>query len=202
MASGSFEQLRAEIRNDFRDSLGTMFSDGQLDAMIDEGQREYCLSTGCLHGSCEVVVPYGGGFIHSPGDFIRPECLKGTDGRDIQLVESSFLARGRDWRNQRAPFPQVAVFDMDTWGLFRVFPTPDDYMPVGTLHYQRFPVSGVLEIRDIDALREYALFLAYTYAGSDKASNHLDRWNGLVAQRAAKRGSLYARPRVRSGMYF
>lgn len=202
MASSSFAQLRAEIRRDFRDELGTMFSDDQLDAMIDEGQREYCLATGCLHGSCEVVVPFGGGFIRTPSDFIRPERLVGCDGRDIQIVESSFLFRGRDWREEPGLHPVHAVFDFDSWGLFRIVPQPEDYTKIGTLHYQRTPNNGVLEIKDIGSLREYALFLAYTYSASDKAESHYTRWNDLVAQRRAKRGSLYARPRVRTGNYF
>ena len=202
MASRSFAQLRAEIRNDFRDGLGTMFSDDQLDAMIDEAQREYCLATGCLHGSGEVVIPFGGGFCIAPSDFIRPERLAASDGRDIPIVESSFLSRGCDWRNEPGRHARAAVFDFDSWGLYRIVPQLEDYTVVGTLHYQRFPKPGVLEIKDLETLREYALFLAYTYSASDKAENHLTRWNGLVTQRRAKRGSLYARPRVRTGMYF
>lgn len=202
MASSSFAQLRAEIRNDFRDVLGTMFSDDQLDAMIDESQREYCFATGCLHGSCEVVVPFGGGPCVAPSDFIRPERMTDTGGRDIPLVENSFLDRGCDWREMKGDHPRAAVFDFDTWGQFRLVPLPEDYTDVGLLHYQRLPKEGQLEVKDLEALREYALFLAYTYSASDKAGNHLSRWQELVAQRSAKRGSLYARPRVRTGMYY
>jgi len=202
MASSSFAQLRSEIRNDFRDELETMFSDEQLDAMIDEGQREYCLATGCLHGRTEVVIPFGGGPCIAPADFIRPERMESVDGGEIKIVSQSFLDHGCDWRRQQGRYPRAVVFDFDSWGLFRLAPLPEDGKVVGTLYYERFPASGILEVKERDTLCEYALFLAYTYAGKPQAVQHMDAWNGMVRQRRAQRGSLYARPRIRSGMFY
>ncbi len=205
MASGSYQQLRDEIRTAFRDTLKTMFADEGLDAVIDEAQREYAALSGALTSSVEVSMPFGGGPCVAPQDFIRPVRLVGTDGNDIPEFSRRYLEeRHGDWRLMEGRHPRGVCYDGGYWGQFRIIPGLPEYAPVGVLHYVRFPKEGVLEVEDTEALREYALYVLSVYSGKPQALGHLGNFTRLANVRANGARSIYANTRgMRNwGSYF
>lgn len=203
MVSSSFKKLRSEIRTDFRDELGSMFSDEDLDTFLNTAQMEYCLRTGCLSASCEAVTPFGGGALRAPTDFLRPVHFDAPDGTELQEVSWRELGEQYDFRRTVGDNPRFVCYDFDTWGLYRVYPcTLMDGVFVGTLHYKRTPKRGLVEIRDTDALRDYALYLCFMHAGKEQAASYLSQFEGEVNQWRSLRGSLYPRRQTRPGIFY
>lgn len=202
MASSSFAGFREAIREDFRDELGSMFTDEELDAFIDSAQREYCVLTGALTGECKAIVPFRRGPCIAPPDFIRPVRVVGLDGREIPEIGWRRLGAD-DFRHAKASRPSFVMWDYDTWGQYRFYPAcVEDYSVVGTLYYSRMPKDGVLEVRERDALKDYALFLCFSHAGKPQASSYYSLFSDAVAKRNSLRGSLYTRPQVRRGCFY
>lgn len=92
MASPGYKAVRDFVRNAFRDELATLWPDDDLDLLIDEAQREYCLMTQALTG--EVTITGGsvsgsnGGVLDLPADFISPVKAFTPEGLEVPFISA------------------------------------------------------------------------------------------------------------------
>ncbi len=206
MASIGYKEVRDFVRNAFRDDLATLWPDDDLDLLIDEAQREYCLMTSALTGE-EWLYGGSGNVVDLPADFISPVKAFSPAGLEIPFISWRVLETLHpDFRSVTGDFLQALCFDFDTYGKLRFYPAlpgPSRLYYVGKLIYHRFPAAGVLEIEDVNAIEQHVLFQMFLLSGKKSSMNHYAAFIDAVNEYTGSNRRLSLRPRSRgSGRFF
>lgn len=177
MPVSAFAQLRAELREAIRDSYDLLWTDAELDSIINEAQREYSLYSGALIGKVNVVSMTGDVF-DAPYDFIEPLRFVDGDGYEIPFVSWRRLNEEySDFRKVTGKQVLCACFDYDGYGKYRLFPSLPAGMNVGYLHYSRLAGADILEAKNMDAVKQHCLYQMFLLSGKEAMSNY---WNNFI----------------------
>lgn len=202
MASPGYKAVRDFVRNAFRDDLATLWPDDELDLLIDEAQREYCLMTQALTGEVTITSAERG-LIDLPADFISPVKAFTPDGLDVPFISWHLLETLHpDFRSVTGDYVQAFCFDFETYGRLRLYPVVPIGVVVGKLIYSRFPAAGILEIEDVNAIEQHVLFQMFLLSGKPSSINHYSNFIAAVNEYTGSNRRLSLRPRGRSGRFF
>lgn len=202
MASPGYKAVRDFVRNAFRDELATLWPDDDLDLLIDEAQREYCLMTQALTGEVTITSAERG-LIDLPGDFISPAKAFTSDGLEVPFISWRLLETLHpDFRSVTGDFVQAFCFDFETYGRLRLYPVVPVGEVVGKLVYHRFPAAGTLEVEDVNAIEQHVLFQMFLLSGKPSSGNHYSQFLSAVNEYTGSNRRLSLRPRGRSGRFF
>lgn len=167
MAVAAFATIREMIRRDTLDDPGTRWTDDELDSYINTAQEVYARRTGFLTSEFD-VYHNGIDFIYqTPADYIRAnEFIVNNDNRtNLDIVDWKILAADFSPKFISSQTDEIlyACFNYEGWNRFRFYPntTQPAGTLLGTLKYSRLPVRDTLEIKNIETIADYALFLVY-----------------------------------------
>ena len=198
----SIEDLKSRLCRVFRDDHRIQWSDALLDEIIFEAQREYALYSGCLQGTFDIVSS-GGPVMACPEDFIKVVRVTGSDGKELPIVSYRELAaRYGDFRKITGSKAKYIVFDFDGHKRFRIFPTLPQGAFAGTVHYERLPQNNVLEVKNIEAVEAYALYMMFLMTGKDLAAVWYKKFMELVLNDTSSFHKVGITDRLRSGRYY
>ena len=199
-----YSEIREIIREDVRDLSSVAFTDSELDSFIDAGQAEYCRHTGALSGEAELVCPAYDLPFRCPSDFLRKGRILNLSGDEVSEISwrDAMKTGVLDMTPMRNANPFFVCWDMENDGEFSLFPRPMDGEKCGVLHYKRLPRAGVLEITDVDAVKDYATFRALAVTGTGVAINFLNSFLKNIANYNAVRKSMFQRQDRREGIWF
>lgn len=170
MQSEKVIALKKRLRNAFRDDFATQWSDALLNRIIVEAQREYALYSGRLLGKVELTAN-GSAVQKLPEDFIQVVKIIDASGKILPVVSYRYLAeRHGDFRDTAGTKPLYGCFNFEDFGSFRIYPILPAGTPIGTLIYKRLPSDTVFEVKDMDAVEQYALYQMYQFTGKKQAS--------------------------------
>lgn len=199
----NIDDLKKRLRSVFRDDHKIQWSDSLMDEIIFEAQREYSLYSGELLGTADIVSQENS-VINCPDDFIKIVRVVDKFGRDFPVVSYKRLASEYgDFR--KVPGDERAlclVFDFDSHGRYRIFPKIKPGKYVGKMYYQRLPKENTSEIKNIDAVEAFALYMMFLFTGKDQAQAYYDRFMKLVNKDIAspyRAGNSFS---VRSGRFY
>lgn len=196
-----YDEIRNRVRRSLRDEYGLLWSDTELDEMIDEAQREYALYSGALTGSFELIS--SGAIMAMPADFIAPLRCFDPDGIELPIVSWKMLhARHADFRSITGTRCESICFDFYGFGRFRIFPLVPDGTACGRILYSRLPAAGTIEVRDQDALESHVLFQASMFSDLGSAGKY---WDDFIKSATAVRGGNLTtnnKPKARRGRFF
>lgn len=164
-----YKDLRTRARKEIGDISGQRWLDAELDRYIDAGQREYAVRKFVLDGQATITSNGTQNIFNCPDDFIIADRFKDSLGNDLSFYSFRQLANDytAKFLTEATSRPLVICFDYENWNRFRVYPTALAGT-VGTLFYHRFPVKGVLEIKDSEALYYYLLWWMHMTSGDKK----------------------------------
>lgn len=202
MASSGYKGVRDFVRNIFRDEFATLWPDDDLDLLIDEAQREYCLMTLPLTGEVNITGEEDG-LIDLPVDFISPVRAFTANGLEIPFFSWRVLETLHpDFRVVTGDFVQAFCFDFETYGRLRLYPVVPIGRDVGRLVYNRFPTPGVLEIEDTNAIEQHVLFQMFLLSGKPSSATYYSNFLNAAHEYSASNRKLSLRSRGRRGRFF
>lgn len=174
------QDLKKRLRRTARDVYQIQWNDALLDEIINEAQREYALYSGCLTGRTELVSD-GRESADLPADFIRVLKVFNPEKKEIPIKSFRQLAREYgDFRKISGVVARCAVFDFDGHKKYRIFPVLPAGMKIGTMYYERLPQTNILEVKNIEAVEAYALYMMFLMTGKDLANVWYDKFMKLV----------------------
>lgn len=172
--------MRKNLRLMFQDKYAVQWSDDLLDEIIYEAMREYAFYSRRLIASCDITSGQSA-IIRCPDDFIAAEKVIGVDGREIPIVSYRRLATVYgDFRKITGDTVKCVCFDFDGHGFMRVFPQITPEKLIGKMYYSRLPLSFDWSVKNMEAVKTYALFMMFSFAGKAQAQNHYERFIELV----------------------
>lgn len=170
MQSEKVVALKKRLRNAFRDDFATQWSDALLNRIIIEAQREYALYSGRLLGKVKLTAN-GSAVLKLPEDFIQVVNIFDASGEILPVVSYRYLVeKYGDFREITGNKARYGCFNFEDFGTFRIFPILPSGTDIGTLIYKRLPSDTVFEVKDINAVEQYALYQMYQFTGKRQAS--------------------------------
>ena len=202
MQSKTAQLLKSRLRKNFGDDYGTQWSDALLEKIIIEAQREYAVYTGCLVGKFSVISALSP-VQNLPEDFFRIIRILDNTGQEIPVISFRKLAdMYEDFRSIRGSQAKSVCFNFDGFGKFRLFPVLPENTFVGTAIYSRLPHDNLLEVKNIYAVEQHALFQMYQFTGKKQAqicySAFIDQVNRDISENHASGNKHISR----TGVYF
>jgi len=167
MAVAAFQVVRDMIRRELLDSIGSRWTDDELDVYINIAQEVYARRTKVLKG--EINIFHNGiDFIYqTPADYLEATSFVLDDSvkTNIPITSWKFIAERHSpkWLTDQSDQPKYIVFDYEVWNRFRLYPNTNKVADtlLGTLKYSRLPAADTLEINNLQTIMYYALFRAY-----------------------------------------
>lgn len=171
MQSETAQNLKYRLRKTFGDDYGIQWSDAILNDILVEAQREYALYSGALTGQVEISA--GQSPVQSlPDDFVKIIRIISNDGDEIPVVSYRKLIEDYgDFRKRKGNKAESICLNFDGFGKFRIFPVLPAGTAVGKIIYSRLPNDKLLEVKNISALEQYALFQMFQFTGKAQAQN-------------------------------
>lgn len=162
-------ELKQRLRRIVRDDFGIQWNDVLLDEIIFEAQREYALLSGALTGKYELYA--GPAPVQDlPEDFYKVIQIIDKDNRNIPVLSyRNLLERYGDFRTRTGTEAEGVCLNFDGLGKCRIFPVLPQGTYVGTVIYSRLPGTDRIEVKNISALEQYALFQMYQFTGKKNA---------------------------------
>lgn len=177
--------MRKDLRLMFQDKYAVQWSDDLLDEIIYEAMREYAFYSRRLIASTDLSSGLSA-VLRCPDDFIAPNIVIGVDGREIPVVSYRRLATVYgDFRKITGDTVKCVCFDFDGHGFMRVFPQIPANTVIGKMYYSRLPLTIDWSIKNMEAVKAYALFIMFSFAGKAQAQNHYEKFIELVNKEKA-----------------
>jgi len=194
-----YEKLYDELRITLRDT-GLQFTDALLSEVIGEAQREYSLMSGELIARSPIRAGKGG-VCAVPADFIYPVKFIGTDGQEKPFYSWRYLNdQYGDFRKVCGSELRGVIFDFESFGKMRLFPQLPEGTEAGTLYYARLAKADELEVNDLEAVKDHALFQMFLLSGNNAAGEYYDRFVNRLNEGAVRKRNL--RSAVRRGRFY
>lgn len=177
MANNIFlTDMRKDLRLMFQDKYAVQWSDDLLDEIIYEAMREYAFYSRRLVDFCDVTSGPAA-VIRCPEDFIAVEKVVGMDGREIPVVSYRRLATVYgDFRKITGDTVKCVCFDFDGHGVMRLFPQVPENILIGKLYYSRLPMTFDWSIKNMEAVKAYALYMMFSFTGKAQAQNYYEKF--------------------------
>lgn len=201
MSVSDFATLRDELRSAIRDDYDLLWSDAELDEIINEAQREYSLYTGTLTASVTVFSTENE--VHdAPPDFIEPIQFINHSGYEIPIVSWQKLnVLYPDFRKVTGNCIQAVCFDFDGYKKFRFFPkTPPGES--GTLFYRRTAKKNKIDTRNREAIKQHALFQIFMLTGKSAFENYWKNFLMAVNREARSPQTMRNRKDICGGRFY
>jgi hypothetical protein len=202
MQSKTAQELKFRLRKKFGDKYSIQWSDTILDNILIESQREYAILSGSLTGRMELTAGISP-VTTLPDDFIKVIRILDADGGDVPVVSYRKLNEDfEDFRKRTGNKAEAVCFNFDGYGKCRIFPVLPENTHVGTLIYSRLPDNKTLEVKNLSAVEQYALFMMFQFTGKKQAQNCYAAFIELTEQE--KRHRLFTGDKyiARTGVYF
>lgn len=188
----NIEYLKNRLRLAFRDDYNIQWSDALLDEIIFESQREYCLYSGRLLGTVDIVSKERP-ILDCPDDFIKVVQAFDNTGKVLPIISFRRLAAiYGDFRTQTGNTAKFLVFDFDDHKKYRIFPHIPAGIKVGEMHYQRLPQDEKIEVSNFTAVEAHCLYMMFLMVGKDIAAVWYNKFLELVN----KDNSMFCRPGI------
>lgn len=202
MQSKTVIDLKKRLRNTFGDTYKIQWSDALLDKIIIEAQREYALHTGGLVGRYKLSAGLSP-VQNLPQDFFKIIRALDTNGKEIPIVSYRKLASDYgDFRKIIGDKVKSICCNFDGFGKIRIFPILPENTPIGELIYKRLPKDNILEVRNIFAIEQHALFQMFQFTGKSQAKNCYLAFIEQVNRDKSKNLSNGSKNIQRTGVYF
>jgi len=127
MAIELFDKLRERIRFETQDD-GTYWSDEELDAYINEAQRDFCERTRCLRAEAPITASENLSTFTFPEDLLRLLRATNSDGTPLAIKrydEVEDIAGGNITDADNTGTPQYLYVGLDGPEQFRLYPIPE-----------------------------------------------------------------------------
>jgi hypothetical protein len=172
MQSKAALYLKERLRKAAGDSFGVQWSDALLDKIILESQREYVFFTGGLVGEAKLIA--GKSPVQSlPDDFFKIIRAFTPDGKTIPITSYRKLADDYgNFLDIKGLKVESLCFNFSDFGKYRTFPAVPEGTVIGTLIYSRVPSEKHLEVKNLYAVEQYALFMMFQLTGKPQAENY------------------------------
>ena len=202
MPVSAYKDIRERVRRSVRDTFDMVWSDADIDRIINEAQREYAIVSGSLIGKVAVTIPSNGVFV-APDNFIEPVSFVGTDGMKMPLYSWRYLHDlYPDFRNVPGSEIRGLVDDFDGFGKFRAFPKVPGGTMVGTLCYKRFPEKDKLETTNIGAIEQHCLFQMFLLMGNGVAGDYYRNFITAINREGVAQRGMKNHSNIRRGRFF
>ena len=128
-SSNSFDAMAKEVLEDLNDPQENRFSSSYIKTLFDEGQKEYCESSGALRSRIGITSKENQRIYNFPDDMVRPIRLEDKRGKEIvpvtgSYVESLFGNNFRNRENNKDLCPSYYYSDYVGDGQFELYPNP------------------------------------------------------------------------------
>lgn len=192
----SFDEVKETIKAILHDDYGTLFEDmAMLDSLVNLAQLEVVLDTLELKGTFEVVENTNNRIV-LPEDFI---CLYQVRSKSVGVYSyKDLIWLYGNWLNIKGNTPYALCFDLCDELI--VYPQVPEGTEVCTIEYCRLPKDGVIEVSNVNAVVNYALYLISMIQRKDSSAFMKKYKDSLNAQERTK-NKLQNRVRSR-GVYF
>ncbi len=125
MAVNAFTTIRSAIAKDLQDSTYTYWTEDEIDAWINEAQRDYAFHAKCLKAQTVISAKENIETYNFPNDYLEFIRMEDESGNDI--VPTSWKSLLEEYgNNYRATTgtPENIYADLDGEGQFRFYPRP------------------------------------------------------------------------------
>ncbi len=182
MAASEFSTLRASIARSFQDDDYDLFSEDDLDDLINEAQRDYAERTKALRSESVISSKENIEQYNFPADYLEFIRMEDDDGGKIipkgwEWLEETYGEKYRDATGD----PIYLYSDLDGDGQFRFYPRPDPTIEdAGTVFdahlFQRIncPVTGDVHGIHAHSGRTFVMDVTYihVFTGTPDARNY------------------------------
>jgi len=160
----TYADVIAKVREQITDPEGNRWSDAEITDYIDLGQRRISIASLSLSGSLDYTGDSTLDFYALPDDFLEFTAFVLPNDKNLDLLSAETLDKyytAKFLTDQTAQAPIAACLDFGSWNELRFYPNPETGVAIGTLEYKRLAASGSIEIEELDALADFALFRMY-----------------------------------------
>lgn len=198
----SMQELKAKLRQNFRDDHGIQWSDALLDDILYEAQREYALYSGGLLGEHKVFTVNTPEQL-LPDDFFEVVQVLDEDGRIIPVVSyRKLIEKYGDFRQHKGEKAKYFCFNFDSFGKFRIYPQLPAGTFAGTIVYKRIPARGEWAAENSTAIEHYAMFQMYQFTGKSLAQTSFKNFTEEILREKRHRIDAGNKNISRTGVYF
>lgn len=140
MAVAAFSEIRTNVRRSLADTGGDLYTDDQLDSLINDAQRDYAEQTLCLRGESVITARENIETYDFPADFLRFTRMESEAGVEILAKHWQWVLEnyGENFRSTTGD-PECIYSDLDNPRQFRFYPRPAsdvrETAVTGTLQY-------------------------------------------------------------------
>ena len=157
----TYADVIAKVREQITDPDGNRWTDAEITDYIDLAQRRISIASLALSGSLAYVGDSTLDFYSLPDDFLEFTAFVLPNGKNLDLLSADTLDKyytAKFLTDQTAQAPIAICLDFGSWNELRFYPNPETGVAIGTLEYKRLAAGGSIEIEELDALADYALF--------------------------------------------